>query len=586
MSTPSPQKASGLLPFLDPETLRFPDEFAPPSVSIDAAAAVQAKVDAQQASTDAQAVATGLPAQATAAVTAEVVAQVDPKVVAAQSAQSGAVTARNEAVQARVDAVAAKTAAEAVGATNDTIMAAKASDPASAFAGVLSAAFRPQDSIDSVIAKLDMRDNTGLVIAQASDSTGDAANEWFELAWQESFASLWKERPVRVCRWFDPGAGGSYQPWETWQTGDFSGSTEITTVFRDSFTADKPAIIGTSPEVGAIWTQFNTHSPYWSTSGGKLVRGGANDGIRATLRGDLNARVGSDFTFTGKVQTTVPTTVETEMMVVSNTESVARVYIVLKADGSATLSKYYDSTVTVLGTFPVGTSVNATEMSFELSLSGTTLTGKLNGATLTTTLTSGEVTTLGTLTRIVVRSQLPDTAFDDFLVTAVATLPPVAATEPRIDVYNGGAAGKTADYQRANLNAMYPVRPDILFINHGHNYLAAVTVTTMLASIQGLVDDLNALYPGNPIPIAITSQNPQFGSGREGDHKAKMMAVRDYALKKGWGYIPTFEAFTVRPGGGADQMLDALHPGIGTGRRVQADVAKAWLKTRSRRPTV
>lgn len=435
---------------------------------------------------------------------------------------------------------------------------------------------------------LDMRENIPLIIAQASDSTGDAANEYFELAWKKCFADIWKERQVRVKRWHDPGSGGSYQGWETWQTGVIPSYEKTDKVYADDFSTNSATIIGSlNPNVGSRYTEFATHGSYWSVANGKLVRGGSDDGTRATLRATLNSRSGKDFVFKGKVK--VPTAnanTSSEVFVVSDTEAVARIGINITGNGVATFGKFFNSTSTVLGTF-LSATYNGVEVSFEISLYGTNFTAKLGGNTLTAELLQSEVDTLFTTTKIVVRSQIPLTEFDDFEVTSTVTVPEQPSILPTVDIYNGGAAGKTAEYQRANLSAMYPVRPDILFINHGHNYHPNYgwTIETMINSFQLFVDELNALHPSDkPIPIVITSQNPQFSSGREADHLVKMKALKAYADKKGWGYIPTFEAFAVRTDGGADQMQDALHPAVGTGRVLQSQIAEEWIKAHTKRP--
>lgn len=130
--------SSGRVPMLD-ESGRFPDRFAPPSVGADAAAASQAKLDAQQARTDAQAAAGTVPAQAAEAVATEVVAQVDPKVTAAAGSAVSAASSATQANTSKTEAVQAAAAAQAVGATNDGIMAGVAADPSSDFGGVLKA---------------------------------------------------------------------------------------------------------------------------------------------------------------------------------------------------------------------------------------------------------------------------------------------------------------------------------------------------------------------------------------------------------------------------------------------------------------
>lgn len=441
---------------------------------------------------------------------------------------------------------------------------------------------------DSALAALDLREQRGVVIAQASDSTGDANSEWFELAWRAAFTDVWPERPARVCRW-STGGTGSYSAWESWQTGEIVVPAHTGAVYADDFSTDGTSIIGNTalnPDVGSPYTEFASHASYWAVSGGKLTRSGPDDGVRATIRADWNARDSKDFDFTGLVNVPSWTSnTEVEIMVVSNTEGTARVSIEIPGSGDATLTQYFDSAVTVLGTFPAGTYTQGAEAGFGLNLTGTTLTATLGANTLTATLTQAQVDTLAVTTRTVIRSQIPAATFDDLVANSTVPESTEPAGAPQVDVYNGGAAGKTAEYQRANLAAMYPVRPDVLFVNHCHNYDPAYgwDIAGFLGSVQGLVDDLEALYPGDPIPVVVTSQNPQFGSGREADHLSKIKALRGYAARHGWGYIPTFEAFAKRPDGGEDQMQDALHPALGTGRVLQGDVAELWIKSQSER---
>ena len=123
---------SGLVPLLDEQTGRFPDEFAPPSVAADAVAAhgaAEAAERAQEAAEAAENNAAGhereagqIVEDATATIpgliSEQVTAQIDPKVVAAtqakddaETARGAAQTARDDALQAKAQAVAAQEAA-------------------------------------------------------------------------------------------------------------------------------------------------------------------------------------------------------------------------------------------------------------------------------------------------------------------------------------------------------------------------------------------------------------------------------------------------------------------------------------------
>ena len=118
---------SGLVPLLDEQSGRFPDEFAPPSVAADAVAAQDAAEAAGRAQEAAEAAennaaehereAGQIVEDATATIpgliSEQVTAQIDPKVAAAAQAKNDAETARGAAQTARDDALQAKAQAVA-----------------------------------------------------------------------------------------------------------------------------------------------------------------------------------------------------------------------------------------------------------------------------------------------------------------------------------------------------------------------------------------------------------------------------------------------------------------------------------------
>ena len=118
---------SGLVPLLDEQTGRFPDEFAPPSVAADATAARDAAEAAGRAQEAAEAAensaaehereAGQVVEDATATIpgliSEQVTAQIDPKMAAATQAKTDAETARGAAQTARDDALQAKAQAVA-----------------------------------------------------------------------------------------------------------------------------------------------------------------------------------------------------------------------------------------------------------------------------------------------------------------------------------------------------------------------------------------------------------------------------------------------------------------------------------------
>lgn len=163
---------------------------------------------------------------------------------------------------------------------------------------------------------------------------------------------------------------------------------------------------------------------------------------------------------------------------------------------------------------------------------------------------------------------------------------------PMFTAYNGSVAGSTLDAQRTYMAAMFPVKPDLLMISHGHNY--TVDAPAYLADLDLFVEQFHATYPG--VPVACLSQNPQFTTGAKtqpqvDQHAARMLALRDHCKDRGWGYVPTWEAFSQRSGSGASLInVDGVHPtpavtseAVLTGGRLQADVARTWIESQSLR---
>lgn len=164
-----------------------------------------------------------------------------------------------------------------------------------------------------------------------------------------------------------------------------------------------------------------------------------------------------------------------------------------------------------------------------------------------------------------------------------------------LTLYNGGYSGGRASHQIERFDQMYPVRPDIFFICHGHNYYTVdSTPEAFLASIDALVDRLHATYPG--VPIVAVSQNPETTAGdrtaqQVADHQARQEALRVHATSQGWGYVPAMEMFLSLPDGGYSRVMsDGVHLEQGTveksnptGGRMMMDAMKAWLFSQSNR---
>ena len=187
---------SGLVPLLDEQTGRFPDQFAPPSVAADATAAhdaAEAAGRAQEAAEAAENNAAGhereagqIVEDATATIpgliSEQVTAQIDPKVAAAtqakddaETALGAAQTARDDALQAKAQAVAAKEAAagSAGAAATSAGSAAQAKDDAETALGAAQTA--RDDALQAKAQAVAAKEAAAGSAGAAATSAGSAA---------------------------------------------------------------------------------------------------------------------------------------------------------------------------------------------------------------------------------------------------------------------------------------------------------------------------------------------------------------------------------------------------------------------------
>ncbi|MBI3889850.1 hypothetical protein HY312_04775, partial [Candidatus Saccharibacteria bacterium] len=121
------------------------------------------------------------------------------------------------------------------------------------------------NNLDKVFSALDMRENRPITIAHASDSTGDSAAEYFELAWKESLASLWPERPARVARYIK--ANEALSSFTALQSGVAYGSAQSSLVVgQDLFESNSGTLSGRAPDTGnGVW---EVTAGTWSVASG------------------------------------------------------------------------------------------------------------------------------------------------------------------------------------------------------------------------------------------------------------------------------------------------------------------------------
>ena len=456
-------------------------------------------------------------------------------------------------------------------------------------------------SVDALVSALDMRDPRAVVIGAVGDSTADFSDEWFETAFREMFASQWPDRPARLKRWnrTDNQYPTAFTIWQTAEIpgvpSDPGGTFPNSIIASDGF-ARTGALVGSSMDVGS--SAYTGTASILTTDGDRLVTNASGTAIVAA---GMKTRDNADFSAKVTMRVTSKAAANRQVKWYAVRKDASNDLEIAYA-GSTTITitvvKRIAGTATTLGTFPAGripSNTDPADYLFEMSLSGTTLTAKVNGATVTYTLTSDEVTAVAGMTQTGFSTPGETTwSADNLEVRGTVTVPPSGGSPATpsplgyATVYNGAIAGSTIESQRTRLPQIMPERPDVIVITHGHNY-GTGTADAFIAAINGFLTDLFALYD-DKIPVAVMSENPRFtGDAAEAAHRVRQVALRAYARTRGWLYLPGFEAYSRLADGGKSYInaSDGVHPNpVGTnpsGVRIQADAAKRVILALSER---
>lgn len=135
-----------------------------------------------------------------------------------------------------------------------------------------------------------------------------------------------------------------------------------------------------------------------------------------------------------------------------------------------------------------------------------------------------------------------------------------------LTVYNASIGGKETHYFLApNFDAMVAaVRPDLVFLNLGHNENTAAADPFWRDDLLALGETVTLYCPD--AEVIVLTQNPRSDGSAAASQQRRDMTTR-LARMRGWGCIDTFARFL--DGNGVLQsglLLDALHPnGVGEG---------------------
>lgn len=437
-----------------------------------------------------------------------------------------------------------------------------------------------QDSGQAFAAKMDAG-TEDVVLAIMGDSTGNASDEWVRLTVDTLAAAHPASRVVYVP--WDSATEAYGAPVEV-QAGDVP-ATGV--VFRDTFTRTGD-VYGSTPDLGPVWGGYGNTVGDWTMNGTDAVR--TEDATSSELIADTG--VGGDMEF--RLDATVNT-------LARSATKLFRLYMkYLDSNNSLTLqlSVYADGTTgwqvwqkiagttTVLGygsTTAVAHKVESAPFAASLRFEGVTVTATVNTDVRTWTLDTATAEALRPATKAAITGSVtPAGTLGDRLHSFEAEALGVGTPEQTVTVYNASEPGSRLDYQSARLATVLPEAPDLAILSSCHNY-GSTAPAAYVSAVEAFVDQVRDLHPGTG--IAVSSQNPQKSpAANRTSHAARLVALRTAALRKGWGYVPAFEAFRAQADRGESLIAaDGVHP-TAAGSALWEDAATSFLNGLSRKP--
>jgi hypothetical protein len=423
-----------------------------------------------------------------------------------------------------------------------------------------------------------IRDRQDCAVFMASDSTGDATNEWFYQLGARMAAAYPQYRVEH----------------RLWNTGTLSYdavaaiSDPVQTpvlAWDDTFTTAGATTFGRTPDrtdgaASNSWSRdVSSTDGDWTITGGKLVRSAD------TTTGGLIAGNGiagaQKVTLHGMTFSTVGDGVATQIFIcyLHYVDGSNSLMAQIRVSSAGVVTFYiFERTAAVNG--PIVT-VNApasipgatAAVTGDLVVTrvGNTVSASFNGASLgSASMSAGSIAATAGTTQFGVaggNGNLIGMSIDRITCEVM----PLA---PLLQMYNGAAPGQTLAYQITNQAAQLPIAFDAIFINHSHNY--GLTAPAAFAStVRSYVAQLPAAQ--NYADIITRSQNPEKNPAiYPTQHANRNARIPVLARGEGWGYIPCYEAIVATPGYLALINADGIHP-LPSCSTIEADTAMAWL---------
>ncbi|MGN0100769.1 MAG: SGNH/GDSL hydrolase family protein [Dietzia sp.] len=421
-------------------------------------------------------------------------------------------------------------------------------------------------------------------IGVPSDSTANDGNDWVRL-WHRKF-----------IEWLADSTRCVYHGWRT-ATDDWSNAIDRAGVwsdatdglmFRDTFSNRQGALGTSAPDVGSNWVADNE---WVIDENGYLTHPTGTGGAGASMgasQGTLRFRVSLDLR-------TIAGGSTQQLRVYRNSTSPTSASgiwlgVSANASGAAVFHLYTNSEqiapVNSTGLFPTNAGWTDIDVEFTLDIQNVTvkLTNPANGQSAVTSgvITESQANTYLSRTHFSLSGN-PNGEAPRWKIDSIEHRgAPTPARGDLFEVWNGAIAGAGAlTYNASKRAQMFGGKHiDTLLLGFGHNN-ASQTGEAFAAEIEAFVDAWMAEHP-ETMNVIITSQNPQFPpAANPAAHAERQMAIRLLARRRGWDYIPVFEAFSALPDGGKSMVgADGVHPTTPSGGATDgAFGAVLWAET-------
>lgn len=210
---------------------------------------------------------------------------------------------------------------------------------------------------------------------------------------------------------------------------------------------------------------------------------------------------------------------------------------------------------------------------FSVDVTPTAVRVYVGAETASAALTAAEFARLGGLTYFRMRA----TTAGGSIAVARLGIGDISEAPVAVDIYNGSKAGAKLADVAGDLEKLYPVQMDCLFVASSHNY-ATDDEATYQAQVDKFLDQFRFRHPSSG--VVLVAQNPQYLPAPydvRNAHGKRLAATRQHAARRGFGYLGLAEKYKAQPDFGVSSVgADGIHP-VAAGHELAAEKFEAWL---------